>query len=41
MSSISDTGLECALCHESYAAEIRTPRVLHGCGHTVNLKIGQ
>ncbi|VDK88646.1 unnamed protein product [Onchocerca ochengi] len=30
-----NVGLECALCHESYAAEIRTPRVLHGCGHTV------
>ncbi|EFO21741.1 hypothetical protein LOAG_06746 [Loa loa] len=35
MSSISDAGLECALCHESYSSEIRTPRVLHGCGHTV------
>ncbi|VDO43805.1 unnamed protein product [Onchocerca flexuosa] len=35
MSNISDVGLECALCHENYAAEIRTPRVLHGCGHTV------
>ncbi|KAM3718827.1 E3 ubiquitin-protein ligase [Dirofilaria immitis] len=35
MSTISDAGLECALCHESYAVEIRTPRVLHGCGHTV------
>ncbi|VDN07483.1 unnamed protein product [Thelazia callipaeda] len=39
MSSVSDVGLECALCHESYASENRTPLMLHGCGHTVRIKI--